>query len=358
MSNLSKPFNPSKPSSRFTISLTGIVLSGLVFASVNATAASFDCASPSVTRPADKFICANPQISTLDEQLALTFNQTKAQLSESASQAFIAGQRSWLGYWPRLCSKDGKGRQFDKGEGAQCLKEEYTRRIGELKIKLFEGMPLYTVARYSAVNPGPAVPDYARMVGHTLVYPQIETQALGADKVALANQVNAWISSIVRRANINFNDAEVETGFNVTLEKTSADIISALEVSYMNGFGAHPNGAASRSHFIKSKGRVMNASDIFKSNEWINPIGQEVLRGLRKSVGDMMLVNSVKDFAPIMTKPQSWHFTKDGLVFEFNPYDVAAYAAGAPEQKVSWQTLTPYLTDYAKAEITKINNLK
>lgn len=338
------------------IKVSLIAASTLTFSSVYA--ASFDCASPSVTRPADKFICANPAISALDEQLVQVFNQSKAQLSDASTQAWIAGQRSWLAYWPRLCSKDGKGRQFDRAEGAQCLKEEYTRRIGELKITIFDGMPVYTLAKYAALTPGKDVPDYARMVGHTLVYPQIETQALGADKLALANQINAWLASIVRRANINFNDADVETGFNVSLEKTSTDIISALEVFYINGFGAHPNGTAFRSHFIKSKGRALTTADIFKSNDWINPVGQEILRGLRKSVGDMMLVNSVKDLAPIISKPNSWHFTKNGLVFEFNPYDVAAYAAGAPEYMVSWQTLTPYLTDYAKAEMTKISNLK
>lgn len=317
-------------------------------------AASFDCASPSVTRPADKFICANPTISSLDEQLVRTFNQTKAQLSESAAQSFVAGQRSWLGYWPRLCSTDGKGRQFDRAEGTQCLTEEYKRRITELKMTNFEGMPLYTVGKYSAVNPGKSLPDYAKFVGHTLVYPQIESQALAGEKLVLANQLNGWISGIVRRANINFNDAEVETGANISLEATSADIVSTLEVFYMNGFGAHPNGAAYRSHFVKSKGRPLTTGDIFKSNDWVNPTSQEIFRGLKKTAGDMMLVNQPKDLVQSIVKPASWNLTRNGLMFEFNPYEVAAYAAGPQEMTVSWQTLMPYLTDYAKSEIGKI----
>lgn len=316
--------------------------------------ASFDCASPSVTRPADKFICANPAISALDEQLAKVFNQTKAQLSEAAAQSFVTGQKSWLAYWPRLCSTDGKGRQFDRAEGTQCLTEEYKRRITELKINAFDGMPLYTAARYSAVNPGKFLPDYAKIVGHTLVYPQIESQALSGDKLTLANQLNSWISGIVRRANINFNDAEVETGANISLDATSADIVSTLEVFYMNGFGAHPNGAAYRSHFSKSKGRPLGAGDIFKSNDWVTPVSQEIFRGLKKTAGEMMLVNQPKDLVQSIVKPASWHFTKAGLMFEFNPYEVAAYAAGPQEITVSWQTLTPYLTDYAKLEIGKI----
>lgn len=317
-------------------------------------AASFDCASAAVTRAADKFICANPAISSLDEQLAKVFNQTKSQLSEPAAQSFVAGQKSWLAYWPRLCSVDGKGRQFDRAEGAQCLSEEYKRRIAELKINMFDGMPLYTVGKYSAVNPGKFLPDYAKIVGHTLVYPQFESQALSGEKLALANQLNSWISGIVRRANINFNDAEVETGANISLETTSHDLVSTLEVFYMNGFGAHPNGAAYRSHFVKSKGRQLVAGDIFKSNDWVQPISQEIFRSLKKTAGDMMLIEQPKDLAKSIVKPASWNFTRSGLMFEFNPYEVAAYAAGPQEITVSWQTLAPYLTDYAKSEIGKI----
>ena len=327
-----------------------------IFVTKSTFAASFDCASPSVTRPADKFICANPAISALDEQLVAVFNQTRAQLSESSAQSFIAGQRSWLAYWPRLCSKDGRGRQFDKAEGAQCLKEEYARRIAELKLNTFEDMVLYKVGKYSAVNPSKNVPDYAKFVGHTLVYPQLESRALSPEKLASTNQLNAWILGIVRRANIDFNDADVETGLDVSLESTSADLVSTLEVYYMNGFGPHPNGAAYRSHFIKSKGRPLVAGDIFKGNDWINPIGQEIFRGLKRSSGDMLLINQAKDLMPLIAKTNAWHFTRNGLMFEFNPYEVAAYAAGPQEMLVSWATLMPYLTEYAKSEIGKIRN--
>jgi uncharacterized protein YecT (DUF1311 family) len=85
----------------------------MIFASQSAFAASFDCGSPSVTRQADQLICSTPEISALDEQLVAAFNQTRAQLSETSAQSFISAQRSWLAYWPKLCSKDGKGRQFD-----------------------------------------------------------------------------------------------------------------------------------------------------------------------------------------------------------------------------------------------------
>ena len=99
------------------------VLSILMLATKVSFGASFDCSSPNVTRPAEKLICSNAEISRLDETMVNIYSQTKSQLSESAQAVYVNGQRSWLGYWPRYCSNDGKGRVFDKKEGIPCVKK-------------------------------------------------------------------------------------------------------------------------------------------------------------------------------------------------------------------------------------------
>ena len=42
------------------------------------------------------------------------------------------------------------------------------------------------------------------------------------------------------------------------------------------------------------------------------------------------------------------------MVFEFNPYELTAYAAGAPEVKIDWSDFSSYLTDYAKSQIKEM----
>jgi hypothetical protein len=88
----------------------------------------------------------------------------------------------------------------------------------------------------------------------------------------------------------------------------------------------------------------------------MNQMSQEIYRRLKKKSGDMLLINQAKDLMPLMVQTNAWHFTRSGLMFEFNPYEVAAYAAGPQEMLVLWSTLKPYLTDYAKSEIVNIRN--
>lgn len=316
--------------------------------------ASFDCASPNVTRPAEKLICANADISKLDETLVNVYNQTKSKLSDSAQAIFVSGQRSWLGYWPRYCSNDGKGRIFDKQEGVSCVKKAYKDRIDELKINsLDRKYPYIDATKFSAVTPGKDLPEYVKIVGHTQSYPLFEIQNLSVDDAAIANKMNAWIGNTVRRANINFNDPDSEDSLLIRVASASPDIVNAIQSFYINGFGAHPVSTFTQSHFIKSKLKVLTVNDIFKGRDWINPMSRLIFQNLKKQSGDMLLINGAQDLIPLISDPKSWNFSRAGLTFNFNVYEVAAYAAGPQEVTISWQTLMPYLTDYAKTEVTK-----
>jgi uncharacterized protein len=325
-----------------------------VFLSKFSFGASFDCASPNVTRPAEKLICANADISKLDDTLVSVYNQTKSQLSEGAQTIFVNGQRSWLGYWPRFCSADGKGRIFDKKNGVECVKKAYKDRIEELKIKFLDRQyPYFEVVKYAALTPGKDVPDYATLVVHSQSYPQFELKGLAIEDATVANKMNTWIAGIIRRANINFNDADQEDAFVVSVSGASPDMVTATQASYINGFGAHPVSTASQSHFIKSKLKILTAADIFKGRDWINPISRQIFQALKKQSGDMLLINSPQELIPMISDPKYWSFSRTGMNFEFNVYEVAAYVAGPQDVAISWQTLMPYLTDYAKAEFSK-----
>ena len=331
------------------------VLSILMLATKVSFGASFDCSSPNVTRPAEKLICSNAEISRLDETMVNIYSQTKSQLSESAQAVYVNGQRSWLGYWPRYCSNDGKGRVFDKKEGIPCVKKAYTDRIEELKLKFLDRKyPYFEATKFSAVSPGKDLPEYAKIVGHIQSYPQFEIQGLSGDDVTIVNKMNSWVNGAVRRANINFNGADSEDEFSINVYSVSPDIVVAGESYYFNGFGAHPVSTSSQSHFIKSKLKVLTAADVIKGRDWMGPISRQIFQSLKKQSDDMLLINGPADLIPLIGDPSSWSFTRSGLTFNFNVYAVAAYAAGPQEVTISWQTLTPYLTDYAKSEITKI----
>ena len=92
------------------------------------SAASFDC-TKAVT-PQDKAICANRELSMLDEQMASAYRVLLPQLSPNAAGEVRNDQREWLRWIPKACP-DYRAQEAD--EFADCLRDEYTARTSELK---------------------------------------------------------------------------------------------------------------------------------------------------------------------------------------------------------------------------------
>ena len=68
----------------------------------------------------------------------------------------------------------------------------------------------------------------------------------------------------------------------------------------------------------------------------------------------MLLIIGSTDLIKLITNPDSWSFIRKGLIFNFNVYKVAAYAAGPQEVAIPWKDLMLFLTNYANSESAKI----
>jgi uncharacterized protein len=83
-----------------------------------AHAASFDCAKAATAT--EKTICANPQISDLDEYLGRYYQAGRASMGRDAAACLASNQRTWLRSVRNAC-KD-----------AACLERVYLERLSEL----------------------------------------------------------------------------------------------------------------------------------------------------------------------------------------------------------------------------------
>ncbi len=103
-----------------------------------ARAASFDCAQAS--RHVERMICSDPNLSDLDEQVALAY---RAAASGRDAAAFRAGQRRWL------------SEVRDKCADIPCLRDAYSARLDALEARL------RWTSRASRCEPpvGPKSPD-------------------------------------------------------------------------------------------------------------------------------------------------------------------------------------------------------
>src|SRR5690606_6981830 len=83
-----------------------IVLAALVFWTLPAAAASFDCSAAET--PFETAICDNPELSRSDEILAKAFATAMGGLSASDAALMRADQRTWLDFVRRACTLDGE----------------------------------------------------------------------------------------------------------------------------------------------------------------------------------------------------------------------------------------------------------
>ena len=92
----------------FAVLLIGFMCNAISFA------ASFDC--DKTTTPTEKAICADSQLSALDDQLLQSYKNALAHTSDP--NALTAAQRSWLSQKRNTCRGD-----------ITCLQQAYTARL-------------------------------------------------------------------------------------------------------------------------------------------------------------------------------------------------------------------------------------
>jgi uncharacterized protein len=110
-------------------SIFSFAILALIF--TQASAASFDCAK--ANSPSSKQICSDPQLSKLDDELAVVFSEARSKLSVDSQKLLIEGQRSWLRFHSRLCFFDNEAKPKDKKASVACQIDEYRTRIEALK---------------------------------------------------------------------------------------------------------------------------------------------------------------------------------------------------------------------------------
>lgn len=92
-----------------------VVACGVLVAACSVDAASFDCTKAST--PVEHAICANAQLSRLDEKLALAYRDA---IAGTAADSIRQTQRDWM-RMRDACSNDA------------CLEQAYTQRLADLR---------------------------------------------------------------------------------------------------------------------------------------------------------------------------------------------------------------------------------
>lgn len=327
---------------------SAIVLAAAGLWALPAASASFDCAAAKT--PFEQAICDNPELSRADEILAKTYATAMGGLTGEAATLMRADQRAWLGFVQRACTRDGEPLaegSYDE-RGLQCLAEKFDNRAGALEqSRMIEGHRFYIQSAYAALPDPNEVGDpdsYWPLATHEAVYPQLD----GDDEIAA--DFNAFVIEEMR----GFSDLPIGGAPGSDLEDGSdtSNVLKIKEVAgtgritmeitgYWYGHGAaHGNYAISYLHYLVQDKRALEAGDIFSGEGWETVLRDAAWEQLQAQHAEWLYADGPDDIAKIVVDPSRWDIGDDyNFIIQFQPYEVSAYAYGAPTVGIPWESL-------------------
>jgi len=132
---------------------------------------------------------------------------------------------------------------------------------------------------------------------------------------------------------------------NYTIELANNGIVSVWFGNSTYSGGAHPNSESFTFNFDLQKGTEIKLRDLFQQNSgYLKRISDYAISDLKRQQSDFSDNDWISRGAgPDSKNFRSWNVTDKGLKFNFDPYQVAAYAAGPQTVLISYGALKDIL---------------
>ena len=309
---------------------------------VPANAASFDCSKASTTY--ERTVCDNPDLSALDDTLAIAFATATGGLSKAASAKMRENQRAWIAYVGRACTADAEPRETPyTEEQISCLNNITYTRIRELEQSRMEnGWRFYMDESFTVLKADQEESGSDFNMVATKIYssPRMDGDSMTAREfnAFAADLLETIKASAVEGGGPNDRTSDIETVVKVTAATSQRITLTTTDSWYGHG-AAHGNYTITYAHFLPAEGRALTVEDVFAGEDWVEPVADLAYDELKASLGEYMwddLKDPVKGW---VADPARWNFSDQGLIIQFQPYEVTAYAAGAPTITIPWVQL-------------------
>ncbi len=340
------------------VSMLALAATGSFGATGTGYAASFDCAQASTAF--ERAICDSPDLSLADDRLALTYQTATGGLTDLAREQIRTGQREWLSYAQRACTRDARplmAGTYDE-RGVSCLVDLFNNRSTVLEqSRMIDGLRFYPLARYEALaDPNEADnPDsWWPVARHELSWIELDVDDGFAFAFSDLVRDEARLMSPVFADGI-WPDAEDDGSSSDTSNALVVDEVAgrsriSLKAStYWYGHGAaHGNWGVFHRHYLIEQGRFMEARDLFAGSGWETALLDLAVAAAEAEHGDNLMLDDTSYIADAVTDPARWDLSDPyALIIQFQPYEISAYAYGAPQARVRWSDLEPYLGEGA-----------
>jgi hypothetical protein len=185
-------------------------------------------------------------------------------------------------------------------------------------------------------------------------YPELQGLANGGVQAKVNNEIKAGVYGQV--AAFHANNALILPDENPDLRSAFAanhkvTLLTGPFFSGIIGYSDYSSGAAHANHYsvalnynLKTGSAVtldQLLQDLRPSAGYFERLAQYVMADLRRQFGDSQDVADVIEFGAKATTENYRNFNLDeeGLTIQFDPYQVAPYAAGSPQVKITYEAL-------------------
>lgn len=328
-----------------------IVIAGISI-SVISNAASFDCIKAKLAK--EKLICSDAKLSDLDSQLAELYKKNSKELSPAARQDLLAGQRSWLSYWPKSCAGD---EHENKTALAQCAIKKYEKRIDDLKMqrKILGDLTVYRKYKVVANKQSDDDPHYPELDFLTQSSDTIDVDGAPANKKELAKSINLWLSGFQKKASKRSLFYSDKPNLSITLTDNDLPGILAASGTILSQCMASCIYNELHSYFLLAEQRPLLASDIFQAKNWRDALAQMIHKQLeiKYPLNDDINVKSLKEECfytfnshtlawEERTDTSNWNLSRNKFIFEFNFSEIYKYSEEV-SVTIPWASLRPWL---------------
>jgi uncharacterized protein len=329
----------------------GWILSVLVYAALQAHAASFDCAKANT--PQEKAICASPSLSATDGKMAAAYQALLKQLPTEFREDVRENQRDWLHRLPHVCNEETTRSTIE-----YCLGQEYSMRISTLNgsLKRVGGVTFFYrhVLREAKDHRAYTNGDYQahpplRWVTLTLSWPIAFSDA---------PEWKAW-NAMIESAIIGGMGVDgLRFEWNGDDSGDGGDVDAGAEVGFVNGqlvattvvasWGRHPE--INHYNWMLREHRPLQNEDVFKAGTgWAALLESITEKQLREQVNESLFAaddekgETAKALLKFVTQPAQWEFGKAGLSIDCYGYSAFPAIMPVPTVTISWARLKPYL---------------
>lgn len=323
----------------FSLALCAALV-GALGMSLPATAASFDCSK--AKSKVEKALCANPELSRLDEEVAQAYQalQTRAvpatsNMLDPNFENFIKNsQREWLR------ARDEDAADLSGKDLQQNLKSSMVARKKALNeaIVVRNGVRLITLDRIAFQKADTADFDKDSVWAKQKFVRQTRTPlyVMNVSEVSAAKGFNDWVMKQYALPKVTSEKgSSEETGLTLTVNFVSREFLSLNEGSYFYGLGAaHPMSGSTQINYLLSQGRRMKAEDLFTQRGYSDVIVKRSLAQFKKE--DHTPFGEAADVRKYLLDPSHWALSSKTLTVVVSQDSLFSHAEGEVAVEIPW----------------------